>query len=114
MPSLMRAVLRDPQLCAQVLPIVIEHLESPRAMTPTQFRACIWPSIIRLCGLRELPAQALFLLLKNQGLLVKFVSQEEFGKVFLPLITKSLACGVPKLQLLALDKVRSIFSQLEY
>ena len=83
-------------------------------MTPTQFRDCIWPHIISLCSQRELPAQALFLLLKNQDLLVKFVSQQEFSQVFLPLITKSLACGVPKLQLLALEKVRSIFSQLEY
>jgi hypothetical protein len=65
MPALMRAVLRDAQLCSHILPILIEHLESAKAMTPTQFRGCVWPSIIDLCGLRELPAQALFLLLKN-------------------------------------------------
>jgi len=67
-----------------------------------------------LCSQRELPAQALYLLLFNQELILNFVSQEEFGKVFLPLITKSLACGVPKLQMLALNKVKTIFSQIEY
>jgi len=56
----------------------------------------------------------LYLLLKNQELILNYVSQEEFGKVFLPLIAKSLACGVPKLQILALTKIRNIFSQLEY
>ena len=32
----------------------------------------------------------------------------------MPLICKSLTCGVVKLQILALKKVNSIFSQLEY
>ena len=56
----------------------------------------------------------MYLLLKNQELILNFVSQEEFGKVFLPLIAKSLACGVPKLQILALTKIRNIFTQIEY
>lgn len=42
------------------------------------------------------------------------MSQAEFGQVFLPLITKSLACGVAKLQVLALSKINSIFKQLDY
>lgn len=52
--------------------------------------------------------------MKNQELIVNFVSNQEFGEVFLPLITKSLACGVAKLQVLALHKVNSIFSQMDY
>ena len=75
----MRAINREPQLCVHILPIVIDQIQSTKAMTPSQFRECIWPHIISLCGQRELPAQALFLLLKNQDLLVKFVSQQEFG-----------------------------------
>jgi hypothetical protein len=32
----------------------------------------------------------------------------------LPLLQKSLECGVPKLQLLALDQIQSMFKKLDY
>jgi len=113
-PLLMQSMSKDTQISVNVLPIVIQQLQAKSAMTSTQFRERVWPSIIELCGQRELPAQALYLLLKNQELIVNFVSTQEFGEVFLPLITKSLACGVPKLQVLALNKVKSIFSTMDY
>lgn len=53
-------------------------------------------------------------MLNNENLIVKFVSQQEFAQVFLPLISKSLACGVPKLQMLALSKVQSIYKKIDY
>ena len=67
-----------------------------------------------LCGQKELPAQSLYIMLNNEDLIIKFVSQQEFGQVFLPLISKSLACGVPKLQILALSKVQSIYEKIDY
>lgn len=82
--------------------------------TPTQFRERIWPYVIGLCNQKELPAQALYTLLKNHELIINFVSQQEFNQVFLPLITKSLSCGIPKLQQLALSRVKGIFSQMDY
>jgi hypothetical protein len=42
------------------------------------------------------------------------VSQKEFGEVFLPLLCKALECGIPKLQILALTRIRTIFTQMEY
>ena len=66
-------------------------------MTPTQFRERIWPGVHELCQQKELPAQAIYLLLKNQATIINFVSKEEFAAVFLPLISKALSCGVPKL-----------------
>jgi len=36
---------------------------------------------------------------------MKFAPKEEFNTNFLPLLQKSLECGVPKLQLLALEQI---------
>jgi len=68
----------------------------------------------QLCRSKELPAQTLFLLLKHSELILKFVSASEFASVMMPLIQKSLECGVPKLQLLALEKVQALFKSLDY
>ena len=67
-----------------------------------------------LCKSKELPAQTLFLLLKNSELMLKYVSSTEFSQNMLPLIQKSLECGVAKLQLLALEQIEKLFKTLEY
>lgn len=110
MPLLMASMQRDTQISVHVIPIVINQLETSGAITSTQFREKVWPSIINLCKQKELPAQTLYLLLKNKELIVNFVSQKEFGEVFLPLMTKSLECGIPKLQVLALSRIKTIFT----
>lgn len=45
---------------------------------------------------------------------MKFVGPQEFQQNFLILINKSLECGVPKLQFLALTKVPIIIKQIDY
>ena len=96
-------VLKEPSLSAAVLANIFHILAKDKFITTTEFRQAIWPGLTMLCRSKELPAQALFLLLKNSELILKFVSSQEFGANFLPLMQKSLECGVPKLQLLALE-----------
>lgn len=45
---------------------------------------------------------------------MKFAPKEEFNTNFLPLLQKSLECGVPKLQLLALEQIQTMFKKLDY
>lgn len=45
---------------------------------------------------------------------MKFVGPQEFQQNFLILINKSLECGVPKLQFLALTKVPTFIKQIDY
>lgn len=45
---------------------------------------------------------------------MKYVGPQEFQQNFLILINKSLECGVPKLQFLALTKVPVIIKQIDY
>ena len=67
-----------------------------------------------LCRSKELPAQTLFLLLKHSELILKFISTHEFAANMMPLMQKSLECGVPKLQLLSLEQVEKLFKSLDY
>ena len=83
-------------------------MNKERFITTTEFRDGIWPAMITLTRSKELPAQTLFLLLKHSELILKFVSSNEFASNLMPLIQKSLECGVPKLQLLALEQVKKV------
>ena len=90
-------VLKEPNLSSAVLNNLFHILSKDKFITTTEFRLAIWPGIIAVCKSKELPAQTLFLLLKHSELILKFVSTNEFGSNLLPLIQKSLECGVPKL-----------------
>ena len=90
-------VLKEASLSSAVLNNIFHILSKDKFITTTEFRLAIWPGLIALCKSKELPAQTLFLLLKHSELILKFVSSNEFGTNLLPLIQKSLECGVPKL-----------------
>jgi hypothetical protein len=96
-------VMKDPTLSPNVLTIIFNLLAKDKYVTTTEFRYNIWPGLVNLCKSKELPAKTLFLLLQHASLILKFVSSGEFCQNLMPLIAKSLDCGVPKLQLLALD-----------
>jgi len=66
------------QLSINVLPSILDVMEKPNFLTTTEFREFIWPHIQKLCKAKELPAQSLFLILKNTELFMKFVGPQEF------------------------------------
>ena len=107
-------VLKEPQLSAHVLTNIFTIVGKDKFITTTEFRQAVWPALTVLCKSKELPAQTLFLLLKNSELMLKYVSSTEFSQNMLPLIQKSLECGVAKLQLLALEYIEKLFKTLEY
>ena len=107
-------VLKEASLSAAVLNNLFHILSKDKFITTTEFREGIWPALIALCKSKELPAQTLFLLLKHSEIILKFVSSNEFASNLMPLIQKSLECGVPKLQLLALDQIKVLFKSLDY
>lgn len=61
------------QLSVNVMPSILDIMERPNYLTTTEFRESIWPSIMKLCKAKELPAQSLYLILKNTELFMKFV-----------------------------------------
>lgn len=82
--------------------------------SPSEFRQHIWPAIVQLTKSKELPAQAIFLLLKNSELFFKQAQKTEFLSNWLPLLQKSLDCGVPKLQTLSIEQVKKLFREFDY
>lgn len=89
-------VLKDSKLSAQVLANIF-FIMSKDLLTTSEFRAGVWPAICTLTKSKELPAQAIFYLLKNSETVLKYAPQQEFITNFIPLLQKSLECGVPKL-----------------
>ena len=89
-------------------------MEKQGYLTVSEFREVVWPEISKLCKAKEIPAQSLFLLVKNTDLLSSFISASDFSAYVLPLLLKSLDCGVPKLQFLALSKIPDIHKKVDY
>lgn len=44
------------QVAVNVLPSILYLMEKPLFLTTTEFREYIWPSIVKLCKAKELPA----------------------------------------------------------
>lgn len=61
-----------------VIPSILYMMEKPNYLTTTEFREVVWPAVVKLCKSKELPAQSLFLILKNTELFLKFVGSGEF------------------------------------
>lgn len=70
--------MKLPQLSVNVLPSVLYLMEKQNYLTTTEFREYIWPSISKLCKAKELPAQSLFIILKNTEQFLKYVGPSEF------------------------------------
>jgi hypothetical protein len=70
--------LKVPAFSVNVLPAIINVMEKENFLTTSEFREFVWPAIIKLCKGKELPAQSLFLLLKNAEIFMKFVTPKEF------------------------------------
>jgi hypothetical protein len=48
--------MKTPSLSVNVLPSILNVMERENFVTTTEFREAIWPSIIKLCKQKELPA----------------------------------------------------------
>jgi hypothetical protein len=89
-------------------------MEAPDYMSKSDFTSLLWPSLKGLATGREIPAQALYQLIDHTEQLVDYVELKEYQSTFVPLITKSLECGVEKIQNLALKKIEAIYQKIEY
>lgn len=106
----------NPKLVPSILPIFFKFMEAknPSFINRDEFMTLIWPAIKNLTAGREMPAQALYLLIQNMNLFVDFVDMKELQGIFIPLLIKSFDCGVEKLQVLAIKKAESLFSKIDY
>ncbi len=113
---LLNNLFKNEQLAPSILPIYFQLIENDASsiLTKEEFNTLIWPAIKALTTGKGIPAQALYLLIQNSNLLIDKVDPKEIQTVFVPLLMKSFECGVPKLQILALQKTEALFSKVEY
>lgn len=109
-------LVRNAQLAASVLPVyfTIMDQQNPPLINREEFNTLIWPSIKLLVTAKEISAAALFLLIQKLGLFVGYLDIKEIEKVFIPILLKSLGCGVQKLQDLAIQQTVMIFDKIDY
>lgn len=113
---LLNNLIKNEQLASSILPTYFKLIdnEGNSFLTKDEFHSLIWPSIKSLSSGKQMPAQALYLLVQNSHLLVDIGDIKEIQSVFVPLLIKSFECNVQKLQVLALQKTEALFSKIEY
>lgn len=113
---LINNLIKNEQLASSILPIYFKLIDNEGSpfLTKEEFQSLIWPSIKGLATGKEIPAQALYLLVQNSNILVDIGDVKEIQTVFVPLLIKSFECNVQKLQVLALQKTEALFSKIEY
>ena len=73
----------------------------------------IWPNFKFLFNMKKLPGTALYLILKKISFFIQNLEKNEFNKYCIPLICKSLDCGVQKIQETILEELPKILNDLD-
>lgn len=73
-----------------ILPPLIKLIKQDDFIDKQAFLDYVWPPVQELCKAGEMPAQALYMLVDNVDLFVKYIPAADFQNVYLPLILKSL------------------------
>ena len=97
-----------------IIQIIISILDQNTLLSKGEFGEIIWPSLKALTTGKEIPAQALYLLVSNIKILCDFISNNDLQNILMPLILKCYECGVAKLQELALLNTELLVKKLDF
>lgn len=106
--------LKLEQLSPIIIQIIISILEQNTIVNKSEFNEIIWPSLKALTTGKEIPAQALYLLVSNLKIVCEFISNSDLQTFLMPLILKCYECGVAKLQELALQNTEFLVKKLDF
>jgi hypothetical protein len=107
-------LLKIEQLSPILVALLFRMLES-KLLSNSEFTSLVWPELKSLMQGKEIPAQALYLLVYRMPTIHELISKEDFSLVMIPTYLKVLECGVVKLQELALKMIPDfITKQLDY
>ena len=77
------------------------------------FEEKIWPSFKKLFNMKKLPAATLYIILKKISFLINNLDKSEFNKYCIPLLGKSLDCGIQKIQEVVLEELPNILNKVD-
>ena len=109
----LKSTLKIDSLIPSVLQIFIDLIES-KIITKPEFIKDIWPNIKALITGKEIPAQALFLIVLNIRVFCELITKQDLQTHFMPLVIKCFDCKVVKLQDLALKNTEYLIKFLEF
>eukprot|EP00357_Protocruzia_adherens_P036390 CAMPEP_0115017624 /NCGR_PEP_ID=MMETSP0216-20121206/28242_1 /TAXON_ID=223996 /ORGANISM="Protocruzia adherens, Strain Boccale" /LENGTH=554 /DNA_ID=CAMNT_0002388505 /DNA_START=77 /DNA_END=1737 /DNA_ORIENTATION=+ len=107
-------IMQDEQLSTVILPSLIQILEIEGCVSKSFFQENIWPPLKRLCSGKEIPAQALYIIVCNLDNLIDYLELEQLQDVIMPLMFKAYECEVPQLQEQILGKTPCFVKKVEY
>ena len=110
LPSLLSAVTKE-NCIVEALPGIFTIIENEKYKI--NFENEIWPKIKVLFTMRSIPAQCLYFLLMKIRFISSKISNSEFQKYFLKVITKSLDCKVTKIQTVVADNMDIISTKID-
>eukprot|EP00826_Nyctotherus_ovalis_P003724 TRINITY_DN10766_c0_g1_i4.p1 TRINITY_DN10766_c0_g1~~TRINITY_DN10766_c0_g1_i4.p1 ORF type:complete len:799 (-),score=205.15 TRINITY_DN10766_c0_g1_i4:155-2530(-) len=113
LPKLASYLVID-KLSAFVLPPIISILEREQLCSMADFYNAVWPHMEQMCKGREIPAQTLFLIVKNTSIWIRLVSMQDFQSTVLVLYQKGIDCGVSKIQECVVDVIPMFAKKIEY
>mmetsp|Transcript_25114 Transcript_25114/g.28700 ORF Transcript_25114/g.28700 Transcript_25114/m.28700 type:complete len:815 (-) Transcript_25114:102-2546(-) len=107
-------IMQDEQLSTVILPSLIQILEIEGCVSKSFFQENIWPPLKRLCSGKEIPAQALYIIVCDLDNLIDYLELEQLQDVIMPLMFKAYECEVPQLQEQILGKTPCFVKKVEY
>ena len=78
------------------------------------FKEEIYPFLKQLFNLKILPSATLYIILKRMNFIIENISSNDFINDCIPIICKSLNCGIVKIQEVIIDQIKIIYKNLEY
>jgi len=111
---LLNNLVKEVALASSILPIYFSMMQTPNYFTKEEFNNLIWPTLKALVTGKEIPGQALNQIIENTKSILQYVDPQDYQTLFVPLLGKSLGCGVQKIQIAALKKVIFIKDKVDY
>jgi SCY1-like protein 2 len=109
---LLSQLIQTSNLSAQALPSLVEVMKRS-TMSKAQFTEQIWPCLERLTSGKEISAQTLFILLSEVEVFIQFTTAEQCRSMIMPLVFKSMECGVPQLQEIVMKKIPCLVAKVD-
>jgi SCY1-like protein 2 len=109
---LLSQLIQSTNLSAQALPSLVEVMKRS-SMSKEQFTEQIWPCLERLTSGKEISAQTLFILLSEVEVFIQFTTAEQCRAMIMPLVFKSMECGVPQLQEIVMRKIPCLVAKVD-
>ena len=102
--------LKNEKLINPIIPSIFAISD----LNEINFKEEIWPFLKQIFKMKSLPTASLFIILKRMNFILEKISYDDFINEYIPIIFKSLDCGMGKIQEVIIDQIKIIYDILEF